>query len=91
MQNLVTGLRRVAIERVDRAPSAAPIRLGNEADAFGILEDQRSAEALRSIRHLGCQSLRELLEIIGERVRGAVVHAPHNVCEARDSRIALGY
>src|SRR5208282_6838598 len=43
MQNLVARLRRSAIERINSGPSTAAISLGDEADALGILEQERRA------------------------------------------------
>src|ERR1700678_537176 len=90
MQNLVAGLRRLAIERVHCRPSTTPISLGDEADAFGILEHQWHAKTFRCTGRFGGQSLRELLEITCARVRRAVVHTANHVSKAGDGRVALG-
>src|SRR5208282_3520071 len=79
-----------AIERVNRRPSATAIRLGDEADAVGILEQQWRAEALGRVGRFGSQSLRQVLEIVGEGVCRAVVHAADRVGETGDGRIAFG-
>ena len=91
MQNLVTGLRRVAIKRIDRRPSATPISFADEARAIGILEQQRHTEAFRRPGRVGRQSLRQLLEAVSDGVGGAVVHMSGDVSEAGDRRIALGH
>ncbi len=89
MQNLVAGLRRVAIERINAAPSAAAISLGDEAEALGILEQERNAEALGRAGRLGGERLRKVLEIVNQSVGGAVVHPAQRVGEPRQRRIAF--
>src|SRR5262245_47996495 len=91
IDNLLRGLRRIAVEPIDRLPTATLIGLSDELHALRILKDQRLGHTAGHAGGGAREGLREAAEIADQGGQNDRIHAAEHAGVTGDSGVTLGH